>query len=218
MLWCMVARRAYDEGCAAAHALDLVGERWALLVVRELLFGPKRFTDLDGRLVGVSTSVLTQRLQELAAAGILARRKLPPPAGSWVYELTDWGHELEPIIMALGRWGIQSPRFDCEAPVTPASMALALKGFANPARVGSLTGLVELDLDGEVFHAFPQDGRLLVTGATGGHPDARIIASPGRLRPFLHGLTATSSTLRDNGIQTEGDRKTAVALLAAMAR
>jgi len=212
----MVARRAYDEGCAAAHALDLVGERWALLVVRELLFGPKRFTDLDGRLAGVSTSVLSQRLQELAGAGVLARRKLPPPAGSWVYELTDWGHELEPIIMALGKWGIQSPQFNCEAPVTPASMALALKGIANPARVKNLTGLVELELDSEVFYAFPQDGRLLVTGATSGHPDARIIASPGSLWPFLRGLAATSNNLRNNGIQTEGDRKTAVALLAAM--
>ncbi len=212
----MGARRAYDEGCAAAHALDLVGERWALLVVRELLFGPKRFTDLDGRLVGVSTSVLSQRLLELAGAGVLARRKLPPPAGSWVYELTDWGYKLEPIIMALGQWGIQSPQFDCQAPVTPASMALALKGFANPARVKNLTGLVELELDGEVFHAFPQDDRLQVTAATSGHPDARIIASPGHLRPFLHGLAATANNLRNNGIQTEGDRKTAVALLAAI--
>ncbi len=91
--------------------------------------------------------------------------------------------------------GIQSPQFDCKAPVTPASMALALKGFANPARVKNLTGLVELQLDSEVFHAFPQDGRLQVTGATSGHPDARIIASPGHLRPFLYGLAATSNNL-----------------------
>ncbi|WP_051367205.1 winged helix-turn-helix transcriptional regulator [Hamadaea tsunoensis] len=211
----MVAR-AYDEGCAATHALDLVGERWALLIVRELLFGPKRFTDLDGRLAGASTSVLSQRLQELAAAGVLTRRKLPPPAGSWVYELTDWGRELEPIIMGLGRWGIQSPRFDCEAPVTPASMALALKGFAPSARVEKLAGLVELELDGEVFHAFVQDGRLRVTAATGRHPDARIIASPGRLWPFLRGLAATPGNLRNNGIRTEGDEATAVALLVAV--
>jgi DNA-binding HxlR family transcriptional regulator len=214
----MVARRSYDEGCAAAHALDLVGERWALLVIRELLFGPKRFTDLDDRLAGVSTSVLSQRLRELADAGVVTRRKLPPPAASWVYGLTDWGRELEPIIMALGRWGIQSPRFDCEAQVTPASMALALKGFANPAKVKNLTGVVELQLDGEVFHAFQQDGRLLITGPNGDHPDARIIASPGSLWPFLRGLAVTPNNMRDNDIQTEGDRRTAVALLAAMGR
>src|SRR4051812_13804788 len=136
----MAAGRSYDEGCAAAHALDLVGERWALLVVRELLFGPKRFTDLDGRLAGASTSVLSQRLRELVDAGVLTHRRLPPPAGSWVYELTDWGRELEPIIVALALWGSRSPRFDGEAPITPAAMALALKGYADPVKVRDLAG------------------------------------------------------------------------------
>lgn len=212
----MVVRRSYDEGCAAAHALDVIGERWALLVVRELVFGPKRFTDLDTRLVGVSTSVLSQRLHELAGSGVLTRHKLPPPAGSWVYELTDWGRELEPIIMALGLWGSRSPQFDCVAPITPAAMALALKGFANPTKVKNFTGLVELQLDGEVFHAAAQDDQLVVTGPTGSLPTARIIARPESLRPFLHGLPATANSLQDNDIQTEGDRPTAIALLTTL--
>jgi DNA-binding HxlR family transcriptional regulator len=212
----MVMRRSYHEGCAAAHALDLVGERWALLVVRELLFGPKRFTDLDARLAGASTSVLSQRLRELTDAGVLTRRRLPPPAGSWVYELTGWGRELEPIIVALALWGNRSPRFDGQAPITPAAMALALKGYADPAKVRDLAGLVELRLDGEVFHASPHGDQLLITGPTPDLPTARIIARPESLRPYLHGLPATARTLRDNDIRTEGDHPTAIALLAAL--
>src|SRR5690349_23072333 len=104
----MATKRSYEDGCAAAHALDLIGERWALLVVRELVLGPKRFTDLRAGLPGISPNVLTQRLEELEAAAIVQRRKLPPPASAWVYELTDWGLELESVIMALGRWGARS--------------------------------------------------------------------------------------------------------------
>ena len=93
----MTTKRTYGDGCGIAHALDLVGERWALLVVRELLLGPKRFTDLRDGLPNASPNVLSQRLRELEQAGIVQRRKLPPPAGAWVYELTDWGRELKPI-------------------------------------------------------------------------------------------------------------------------
>src|SRR5918997_5673996 len=105
----MATMRTYCDGCAAAHALDLVGERWALLVVRELLLGPKRFTDLRAGLPSASPNVLAQRLRELEEAGVVRRRKLPPPAASRVYELTDWGMELEPVIIGLGRWGARSP-------------------------------------------------------------------------------------------------------------
>src|ERR671921_2798404 len=105
----MTTPRSYNDACAAAHALDLVGERWALLVVRELVLGPKRFTDLRAGLPHVSPNVLAQRLRELEAAGVVRRRKLPPPAASRVYELTPWGEELEPVIIRLGRWGARSP-------------------------------------------------------------------------------------------------------------
>src|SRR5918992_576666 len=98
----MATMRTYCDGCAAAHALDLVGERWALLVVRELLLGPKRFTDLPAGLPNVSPNVLAQRLRELERAGVVRRRKLAPPAASRVYELTDWGLELEPVVISLG--------------------------------------------------------------------------------------------------------------------
>src|ERR671915_410189 len=105
----MVTMRTYDDGCAAAHALDLIGERWALLVVRELLLGPKRFTDLRAGLPKVSPDVLAQRLRELEAAGVLLRRRLEPPAASQVYQLTEWGRGLEPVVLGLGRWGSRSP-------------------------------------------------------------------------------------------------------------
>jgi DNA-binding HxlR family transcriptional regulator len=97
-------RRRYDDACGTAHALDLVGERWALLVARELMLGPKRFSDLRASLPGISANVLTQRLEGLEASGVLSRRRLPPPASVQVYELTPWGYELEPAILEMGRW------------------------------------------------------------------------------------------------------------------
>src|ERR687895_1821390 len=102
-------RRTYDDACAAAHALDLVGERWALMVVRELVLGPKRFTDLRTGLPQASPNVLAQRLKELEEVGVVRKRRLPPPAASQVYELTDWGRELESVLIALGRWGARAP-------------------------------------------------------------------------------------------------------------
>src|SRR6266700_1804746 len=99
----MAAKRTYSDPCGIARALDLLGERWALLVVRELVLGPKRFTDLRAGLSNLSPDVLAQRLRDLERDGVVRRRKLPPPAGSRVYELTGWGRELEPILLALGR-------------------------------------------------------------------------------------------------------------------
>src|SRR3977135_907512 len=101
----MTTTRTYGDQRGVARALDVVGERWALLVVRELLLGPKRFTDLRTGLPHLSADVLSQRLRELERAGVVRRRKLPPPAGSRVYELTEWGRDLEPVVLDLGRWG-----------------------------------------------------------------------------------------------------------------
>src|SRR5688572_22543190 len=125
----MVGRRKYDDGCAVAHGLDLIGERWALLVVRELLLGAKRFTDLRVGLRGASSDVLAQRLRELQQAGVVARRKLPPPANAWVYELTPWGVELEPIVMNLSRWASRSPSMPADAPMSVDSVILSLKAL-----------------------------------------------------------------------------------------
>src|SRR3954470_10454631 len=99
----MATRRTYGQGCGTAHALDLVGDRWALLVVRELILGPKRFTDLRDGLPGIGPHVLLQRLKELEDSGVLRRRTLPPPAGSTVYERTEWGRELDEVVIRLAR-------------------------------------------------------------------------------------------------------------------
>src|SRR5215204_2592046 len=115
-------RRSYEDACGAAHALDLVGERWALLVMRELMLGPKRFSDLRADLPGISANVLTQRLEGLEASGVLVRRRLPPPASVQVYELTPWGYESEPIFQALGRWAARSPQHDPSLPLTAVSL------------------------------------------------------------------------------------------------
>ena len=132
--------RTYDDGCAAAHALDLVGERWALLVVRELLLGPKRFTDLRAG-TAMSPNVLAQRLRELERAGVVRRRKLPPPAASRIYELTEWGLELEPVIISLGRWGALAPSKPCDAALGVDSLVLSFRTMFD-ARVAE--GLGEL--------------------------------------------------------------------------
>jgi DNA-binding HxlR family transcriptional regulator len=159
----MVGRRKYDDGCAVAHALDLVGERWALLVVRELLLGPKRFTDLLSGLPGASPDVLTQRLRELAEAGVVRRRRLAPPAASRVYELTTWGAELEPIVLRLARWSSRSPGMRYDAPLGVDSLVLSLMAlFDGPAAAG-FGATVGLCLGDDQFRLSVADGQLAVS-------------------------------------------------------
>ena len=147
----MTTMRTYGDGCSSAHALDLVGERWALLIVRDLLFGPKRFSDLTAGLPQGSPNVLTQRLRELEAAGIVRRRKLPPPASTMVYELTEWGAELEPILMGLQRWGAASPTFPHDVPVGCDAAMLALKNGFDPGTAGDFSGVVEIRFGAGTF-------------------------------------------------------------------
>src|SRR3954465_3719515 len=139
----MASRRSYGDACGIARALDVVGERWALLVVRELLLGPKRFTDVRAGLPHVSPDVLAQRLRELEAAGIVRRGKLPPPAGSRIYELTERGQELEPVVLELGRWGSKEP-FPPDSELGPDAAVLALKTMFDPARAAGLDETYEL--------------------------------------------------------------------------
>src|SRR2546423_5173830 len=133
----MGVKRTYGESCAAAHALDLVGERWALLVVRELLLGPKRFTDLRAGLPAASPNVLSQRLRELEDSGVVGRRRLDPPAATWVYELTGWGRELEPVLLHLGPWGSQVVAA-ATGEMSADALMIALKTTFDPAAAGDL--------------------------------------------------------------------------------
>jgi DNA-binding HxlR family transcriptional regulator len=154
--------RTYDDGCAAAHALDLVGERWALLVVRELLLGPKRFTDLRAGIPKASPNVLSQRLRELERAGVVRRGKLPPPAASRVYELTDWGLELEPVIIRLGRWGARSPSKPRDAELGVDSLILSFRTMFDPRGAEEFGASYELRLGEDRFRAEVADGRFEV--------------------------------------------------------
>lgn len=131
----MVARRSYgsyNDGCASAHALDLVGERWALIVVRELLLGPKRFVDIQRDIPGIGPAPLSHRLHDLEGAGIVVRRLLPEPARVMVYDLTDWGRGLESVNTALALWAVQSPRLPLEADMSPDTLVLAMRAHARP--------------------------------------------------------------------------------------
>jgi DNA-binding HxlR family transcriptional regulator len=156
----MAARRDYFDGCGAAHALDLVGERWALLVVRELLLGPKRYTDLRRGLPQASTNILAERLKELEASGVILKRKLPGPGGATVYELTEWGEELEPIVTQLGAWGARSPLPPDAQEINADSIVLALRSLFDPAGREPEDLRVALRLDGEDFHALVEGGEL----------------------------------------------------------
>jgi DNA-binding HxlR family transcriptional regulator len=198
--------RTYDEACAAAHALDLIGERWALLVVRELLLGPKRFTDLRAGLPHVSPNVLAQRLRELEGAGLVRRRKLPPPAASRVYELTEWGMELEAVIMELGRWGARSPWRPRDAELGVDSLVLSLRTMFDPLAAEGLEASYELRFGEDWFRAEVADGRFEIARGSAKEPEAIIEADPGALAALVYEGRDLDEALRSGEVKIEGDR------------
>jgi DNA-binding HxlR family transcriptional regulator len=196
--------RTYGDPCGIARALDLVGERWALLVVRELLLGPKRFTDLRAGLRHVGPDVLAQRLRELEQAGVVRRGKLPPPAGARVYELTDWGRKLEPVVLALGRWGSQAPFPAEHGELGVDALVLALKTVFDPTRVDGLRdSTFELRLGEEVFAIRVGDGQLDASRGRASDPVATIATEPGILQDVLW----HERPLRAGGLEIAGDRR-----------
>jgi DNA-binding HxlR family transcriptional regulator/putative sterol carrier protein len=201
--------RTYGEGCGIAHALDLVGERWALLVIRELLLGPKRFTDLRAGIPHISPNVLSERLRELEGVGVVARRVLGPPAGSRVYELTDWGRGLEPAVLALGRWGARSPYLPAEAGMSTDAQVLALRTVFDSAAARGLDASFELRLDGDRFHATVSDGRFEIARGEADEPDAVIEADQPSLAAVLWGGRRLAEARRSGGVRVEGSAKAA---------
>ncbi|GCE36703.1 transcriptional regulator, HxlR family [Rhodococcus wratislaviensis] len=175
----MASRRtygSYDDGCAAAHALDLIGERWSLIVVRELMLGPKRFTDLRSGVLGASANVLSQRLRDLEEAGIVRRVTLGPPARAQVYELTEWGLELEPVLRALGRWGVRSPAMPHGAQVSNETTVLSMRTMLEDVPLGDVKVRLELRLGkGDVIRIDTTDGLVIERGSAA-DPDAVVTA------------------------------------------
>ena len=202
--------RTYGDGCAIARALDLVGERWALLVVRELLLGPKRYTDLRRGLTNASPNVLSQRLAELEGAGVIRRRKLPPPAAARVYELTDWGRELEETVMSLGRWAARSPTPPSPAPIRSAdSVILALRARFDPRAAHGLRADYELRLGEDRFRLEVADDQLEIARGDAHQADATIDSDNDTIAAVLWGGRSLADAQRSGTITIKGD-KTAV--------
>jgi DNA-binding HxlR family transcriptional regulator len=215
MITDMSGRRSYGDRCGISRALDLVGERWALLIVRELVLGPKRFSDLRAGLPHVSADVLSQRLRELEQAGVLTRRTLPPPAGARVYELTPWGAELEPVVLALGRWGSRAPFPPDADSFGPDSAMLALKTVFSPSAATGLTAVYGVRLRDQPFVAEVADGRLRVTrGEPARPPAAEIATDPDTLAAVLWHGAGLDGAIAAGDVTLTGERAAAERFLA----
>lgn len=205
----MAGKRTYEDGCATAHALDLIGERWALLVARELILGPKRFTDLRAGLPGISPNVLTQRLEELEEANIVRRRKLPPPASSWVYELSEWGLQLEGVIMALGRWGARSPGLMQGYPLSIDALILSLRTMFSEEAAADFRATIELRLGEERFRARIAEGTLDLVRGSAERPDAVIETTPEGLVAVVYAGRKFTEAVKAGELKVEGDKAVA---------
>jgi DNA-binding HxlR family transcriptional regulator len=211
----MPTTRSYNDLCPIARALDVVGERWALLVVRELLLGPQRFSDLRAELPGVSSNLLTDRLRELEARGVVRRRVLPPPAGSSVYELTDRGHRLEAVLDALGDWGAaESPPADGSLSATAVLLFLRGSLRVNPA---PLSGTFRLQLDNRAWTLVRREGVLEIEPGDVETADAGIHTDPITLNALLLDPEGLDAALATGVAEIEGDVDALRRLLTAVA-
>ncbi len=201
----MATTRTYADACGIPRALDRVGERWALMIVRELLLGPKRFTDLKTGLPHASPNVLSQRLRELEQTGVVQRRTLPAPAGSRVYELTEWGLELEPVLSALGRWGARAPLSGPEVGMSLDAHILSLRTLFDPTLAEGFDATVELRLGEQRFCAEVADARLEIVRAEASAPHATIETDPGTLLAVAHRRLELAEALDAGSFAIEGD-------------
>jgi DNA-binding HxlR family transcriptional regulator len=181
------AKRRYDDACGTAHGLELIGERWALLVLRELMLGARRFSDLRADLPGISANVLTQRLTELEDRGLVRRKKLPPPASSNVYEATEWGLEAEPIVQVLGRWAARSPMHDPTMPISATSIMLSLKTMADEKRAKGFEARIGFRFGEERFVGRMRKGRFKVARAEPVDTDFTFTGTPPQLAAVIYG-------------------------------
>jgi len=180
--------------------MDLIGERWSMPLIRELLLGPRRFSDLKTSLNGISANVLTQRLEGLEAAGVLVRRRLPPPAAVQVYELTPWGYEAAPIFQAFGRWAVRSPYHDATRPFSPVSLMLSLRTMLSPVAAGDLKAKIQLVMNGESFlWARNKKGEIRIGRGEIEDPDLIVRGTPSAIASYVYAAAPLSS------IEVEGD-------------
>ena len=183
----MARKKPYDDGCATAHAMEIIGERWALMIVRELVPGPLRFSDIKAALPGISSNILTTRLGDLEEDHIVERRSLPHPASGTVYALTDWGAELKPLIMALGRWAARSPGLSGGKPMSAASIGMSFETMFDPARARGIEMTLQLDLGGRPQVVTISNGALSVAGGTIDTADLHLSGDPTALAGVVYG-------------------------------
>ena len=180
-------KRWYEDACGLAHALELVGERWALLVMRELMFGPRRFSELRTDLPGISANVLTQRLSELERRGLVRKTQLPPPASVQVYEATDWGLEAAPVIRALGKWAVRSPKHDPGLFVSPVSIMMSMQTMFDATRAAELNGRVGFRFGTAGYVAEVRDGSFEARREEPSDVDVLFSAEPAQMAGVLYG-------------------------------
>ena len=180
-------KRRYDDACGIAHALELIGERWAPLVLRELMFGPRRFSELRADLPGISANVLTQRLGELEERGLVRRTQLPPPASVQVYEATDWGLEAAPVIRALGRWAVRSPKHDPGLFVSAVSIMMSMQTMFDSHRAGDLHARIGFRFGDTGFVAAIRPGEIEIRRGEPQDVDVLLTAAPGAIAGVLYG-------------------------------
>jgi DNA-binding HxlR family transcriptional regulator len=197
--------RRYHDACGTAHALDLIGERWALLVMRELMLGPKRFSDLKADLPGISANVLTQRLEGLEKTGLVRRRRLPPPAPAQVYELTGWGYEAEPIVQELGRWATRSPAHDPTLPLSATSLMLSFRTMQSPERLGDLAATIGFRIGAQGYVARIGAGRVHTERGDPEGADAIFAGAPEAIAGAVYGGVPLDALAAAGALKVEGD-------------
>ena len=198
--------RHYDDACGTAHALDLIGERWALLVMRELMMGPRRFGDLRTSLPGLSANVLTQRLEGLEAAGVARRRKLPPPASVQVYELTEWGLEAEPILLSLGKWAVRSPKHDPTLPLSPVALMLSFRAKFETAKAAGPALWITFRFGQEVFTVGVKDGVLITARGEPERADVVVTGSPPAVAGLVYGKVPLDALEQSGALAVTGGK------------
>ncbi len=204
--------RWYQDACAASFAFELIGERWSLHVMRELMLGPRRFSDIRAALPGISAKVLTERLVRLEELGVLTRRKLPPPAAVQVYELTEWGYMAEPVMQELGRWSVRSPLHDPALPLTAVSAMLSLRTMVVPRRAAALAARIGFAFGDDRFMAELAGGSLAVRRADDLADAQAIFRAPaaGAILPLFYGKRDPDEVAAMTGLTIDGDRDLAL--------
>ena len=191
-------KRRFDDACGLAHAMELLGERWAMLVLRELAYGPRRFSELKSDLSGISANVLTQRLAELEARGLVRKLKLPPPASVQVYEATPWGLEAIPVIASLGRWAARSPHHDPTLQMSHVSVMMSLQTLISAERAEGLDARIAFRFGEVNYVATVRDGRLEVDRRDCDDCAVTFTGSPSAVAGVIHG-GAPFETIRVEG-------------------